>query len=70
LLPDIFLLLSDFLELVPLSSNLLRRTPAQKDFRFTQAKRTGAAIGAKKLNPFFFGFPFFNNNLKRYWQTV
>jgi len=31
-------------------SNLLRRTPAQKDFRCTRAKRTGEAIGAKKLN--------------------
>jgi len=30
-------------------SNLLRRTPAQKDFRFTRAKRTGEAIGAKKM---------------------
>jgi hypothetical protein len=29
-----------------LRRNLLCRTPAQKDFRFTRAKRTGEAIGA------------------------
>jgi len=37
-----------FLELFPaIRSNLLRRTPAQKDFHCTRAKRTGEAIGAR-----------------------
>jgi hypothetical protein len=37
-----------FLGAIPaIRSNLLCRTPAQKDFRCTRAKRTVEAIGAK-----------------------
>ena len=40
-----------FLELFPaIRCNLLRRTPAQKDFHCTRAKRTGEAIGARICN--------------------